>query len=131
MQVFEAGEWFCGAGRVWKRFVECEDAAFGFDWELNSLQDFTSPEGFIAATELERQSKVYSLGHWDTVCASWVWMSRKHCRRSFIDVRGNRRCKSVLAGNVMVVRMLIISLYHLAKLGVYLLEQPVSFGTLG
>ena len=51
-------------------------------------------------------------------------MSQKHCGRTFLNPIGNVKCPSVFAGNMMVARMILLSLYHLSKLSVFLLEQP-------
>ena len=123
---YDGAEWFCGEGWVEDGMRQDALCVFGYDVTRGKHMDFTSPCGLAYAVGLSRRLKERSCNHWDTVCSSFVWMSQKHCARSLLSPLGNSGCYSTYAGNLMVVRMIVLSLYHLSKLSVFLLEQPSS-----
>ena len=133
-QHYDGAEWFCGIGMVELAFVLASLNAFGYDINRHmddgrgnpNFMDFTTPWGFFFGCFKTQGMRVRALSHWDTVCSSWVWMSQKHCQRSVIDPEGNAACASVNAGNLMVVRMVLLAMCQLARDGIWLLEQPMT-----
>ena len=124
--VFDAAEWMGGAARIEASFLEDSLSAFGVDITRGVHHDFASAIGFAYSSGLSRRLKPMACNHWDLVCSSWVWMSRKHSKRSVRNIYGNPNCEFVAQGNLWTVRMIVLSLYHLSKLGVFLLELPSS-----
>ena len=122
----DGAEWFSGVSAVQESLVEDSLLAFAYDWTRGNHMDFTSPLGFAFAASRSKELKPGSTSHWDTVCSSFVWMAQKHCRRTITDILGDERCWATKSGNLMVVRMVLLSLYHLSKFAVFLLEQPSS-----
>ena len=123
---FDGGEWFSGESQVQQGCIEDGFNAFAYDIRFGKLMDFVSIIGFVYATAQSRRLKWRAMNHWDTVCSSWIWLARRWCRRSMVNPLGDESCFSTMQGNVMVARMICLSLYHAAKLNVFLLEQPSS-----
>jgi hypothetical protein len=121
---FDGGEWFSGESQVQQGCIEDGFNAFAYDIRFGKLMDFVSIIGFVYATAQSRRLKWRAMNHWDTVCSSWIWLARRWCRRSMVNPLGDESCFSTMHGNVMVARMICLSLYHAAKLDVFLLEQP-------
>ena len=125
--LFDGAEWMAGKGHIEHALNLDGLTAFSFEIERDRIyEDFCGIAGFIFGTQRSRQLKWRAINHWDTVCSSWVWMSRRTSMRSYLDPLGNLRNEKVLLGNRMVARMIILSLFHLARMCVWLLEQPTS-----
>ncbi len=125
--IYDGGEWMCGLGQIEAALTADDLLAFGYDIERDgTCMNFLDCAGFVFATQKSRQLKTRHVCHWDTVCSSWIWMSRRTSMRTYIDPLGNTRNEKTCDGNIMVARMIVLSLYHLAKFGVWLLEQPGS-----
>ena len=115
---------FCGVGMVEQSFLDINLNAGGFDLCRSPLMDFLSGMGFVHATQLSRELEWRGLQHWDTVCSSWVWLTRSVTKRTLWNILGDPCNKFTQDGNLMVSRMCVLVIFMLSKFCPYLLEQP-------
>ena len=97
--------------------------AFDKDYDPQS-QDFTDCLGFVNALVLCLKLKAMGLSFWETVCSTWVFMSRASTHRTELRPMGEKKFKCVADANVMVSRMCLLIRLLAAKWCCFGLEQP-------
>lgn len=117
-------EFFAG-----KKAVTCSLRRHGlriasYEYEDDAVyQDILSPRGFAAAVSLCMRVVPGGIVWFGIVCSSWVWICRATSGRSGIDPHGN--CSPfVLAGNIMVSRVMLLMRLAMARCCMCILEQP-------
>ena len=85
------GEFFSGVGHVASAFVEHNLKATEYDIARNPLfEDINSSEGFLSVLNMIRAIQPGGLGHWGTVCSSWVYLCRSSTSRTLSRPLGDR-----------------------------------------
>ena len=125
-------EYYSGAGVIAQSFVEQGLLSRTFDvLDKPTQEDATTPEGFLNSMFLSMSLKSLdaggSLGHWGTVCSTWVFMSRSSTGRSAERPEGFANSECVAIGNCQVARMALILAYFIATLRHWiLLSEPLT-----
>ena len=92
----------------------------------HTLNDINTKEGFHVALELALRVSRHGCIWCAPVCSSWVWIGRAGSGRTAQKAHGNPRVPRVRAGNVMVVRLVIIMIVVWLR-GVHIfVENPMS-----
>ena len=122
----EGVEFYAGRRTIQREFTRFGYGfarAFDRDYDPKS-QDFTLPLGFVNALVLCLKLKAMGLSFWETVCSTWIFMSRASTHRTELRQMGEKRFKPVSDANVMVSRMCLLIRLLAAKWCCFGLEQP-------
>ena len=120
-------DYFAGIGGVARSFTDRMRKAVTFEiLDDFELEDILKPLGMLKGCTYARKLRRRGLGHWGTVCSSFIWICRSVTKRSKESPLGDGSVKSVRDGNCMVVRMVLTLFIILARGALWLLEQPKS-----
>ena len=121
-------EFFSGCGQIRDAMIRRGHNACGYDiGDHSTYENLNGAHGLLCAIQLMRLLRTHGGLHWATVCSSWVWICRKTSKRSLAFPLGiPPQCKSVLAGNMMVSNMAVLTLWALSKKCSWVLEQPAT-----
>ena len=125
-------EYFSGVGNVAGAYSEHGMKALTYDIiDSFSFQNLNSPEGFVTALHFGLRLLEKGLGHWATVCSTWVFMSRSCTGRTKERPYGlppgtHGITRDVQEANVQVGSMVLVIMLLLARGCTFLLEQPMT-----
>ena len=125
--VTDMSELFSGAGHVALPF---KPRAAEFDIERSPMENINSPEGFLTALRVVRDTNHRSgrrgTNHWGTVCSTWVYLSRSSTGRSLAFPLGNVNQPVVRQANTMLARVCLCIVFGCCLRLAFFHEQPAS-----
>ena len=124
-------EYFSGVGQVAKAFREAGYNSRTFDIiDLGDLQNLNAAQGLATALVYALSLIERGLGHWATVCSTWIFLSRGSTGRRSGRVWGlpGRAyiSENVAVANAAAARMIMICLLLTFRKVSFILEQPLS-----
>ena len=120
-------DYYMGMGRIKRTFEEQGLSAQGYEvHDSPTYQNACTLEGFITMILFAMRLFEEALGHWGTVCSSWVVLSRNSTLRTPGFIRGDTTSSSVRDGNTMVCRMALTLILMTCRNCARVLEQPGS-----
>lgn len=130
-------DYYMGRGHLKEQFEARGHPSLGYEVKRDSIRENAlTPEGLLtmvvfclrlrdglrtAKGIIER-----ALGHWGTVCSSWIFVCKGGTGRTDLCPHGNESVKCVWEGNVQVSRMCLTLWLLAAKSVGWILEQPGS-----
>ena len=95
-------DYYMGMGRIKRTFEEQGLSAQGYEvHDSPTYQNACTLEGFIKMILFAIRLFEEALGHWGTVCSSWVVLSRNSTLRTPGFIRGDSTSSSLWDGNTI------------------------------
>ena len=118
-------EYYAGVGVIADAFAEYGYTSTKYDINIDATHmDACLPEGFLTSVYLFQRLREHGLGHWATVCSSWIFLCRDCSGRSFFNPEGHSDAEFVAKGNCQIARMCLIIALMIATSKHWVVEQP-------